>query len=53
MTSPKPILVPSAPGAVALIAAYQGISLLTNTFRDPGLLVREAARLANWIESLR
>jgi AcrR family transcriptional regulator len=38
--------------AVALIAAYQGASLLTNTFRDPGLLQREARRLERWIDSL-
>ncbi|MFC4591940.1 TetR/AcrR family transcriptional regulator [Sphaerisporangium corydalis] len=38
--------------AVALIAAYQGISLLTNTFRDPELMTREGDRLARWIDSL-
>jgi AcrR family transcriptional regulator len=38
--------------AVALIAAYQGISLLTNTFRDPSLMRREAKRLERWIDSL-
>lgn len=38
--------------AVALIAAYQGISLLTNTFRDPGLMAMEGARLERWIDSL-
>jgi AcrR family transcriptional regulator len=38
--------------AVALIAAYQGIALLTNTFRDPKLMTREAQRLARWIDSL-
>lgn len=38
--------------AVALIAAYQGISLLTNTFRDPELMVAEGERLARWIDSL-
>lgn len=37
--------------AVALIAAYQGISLLTNTFRDPELMTREARRLERWIDS--
>ncbi|WP_280467752.1 TetR/AcrR family transcriptional regulator [Nocardia cyriacigeorgica] len=37
---------------VALIAAYQGISLLTNTFRDPGLMRAEGDRLARWIDSL-
>jgi hypothetical protein len=38
--------------AVALVAAYQGISLLTNTFRDPELMVREGDRLERWIDSL-
>ncbi|MEV0292407.1 TetR/AcrR family transcriptional regulator [Nocardia sp. NPDC050710] len=38
--------------AVALIASYQGISLLTNAFRDPGLMAAEGDRLARWIDSL-
>ncbi|MFI5868192.1 TetR/AcrR family transcriptional regulator [Streptomyces sp. NPDC051546] len=38
--------------AVALIASYQGISLLTNTFRDPDLMASEARRLSHWIDSL-
>ncbi|QKW40030.1 TetR/AcrR family transcriptional regulator [Actinomadura sp. NAK00032] len=38
--------------AVALIAAYQGISLLTNTLRDPGLMAVEGGRLHRWIDSL-
>jgi AcrR family transcriptional regulator len=38
--------------AVALIAAYQGISLLTNTFRDPDLMATEGRRLERWIDSL-
>jgi TetR/AcrR family transcriptional regulator, transcriptional repressor for nem operon len=38
--------------AVALIAAYQGIALLTNTFRDPQLMSREGSRLERWIDSL-
>ncbi|MFI6166981.1 TetR/AcrR family transcriptional regulator [Nocardia sp. NPDC051052] len=38
--------------AVALFAAYQGISLLTNTFREPELMVAEGDRLARWIDSL-
>jgi AcrR family transcriptional regulator len=38
--------------AVAMIAAYEGISLLTNTFREPELMVREARRLDRWIDSL-
>jgi AcrR family transcriptional regulator len=38
--------------AVALIASYQGISLLTNSFRDPELMAREGRRLERWIDSL-
>ena len=38
--------------AVALVAAYQGISLLTNTLQDPELMVREGRRLDRWIDSL-
>ncbi len=38
--------------AVALIAAYQGISLLTNTLRAPELMTKEARRLERWIDSL-
>ena len=37
---------------VALIASYQGASLLTNTFRDPELMAREGRRLERWIDSL-
>jgi AcrR family transcriptional regulator len=38
--------------AVALIASYQGIALLTNTFREPQLMARESRRLERWIDSL-
>ena len=38
--------------AVALMASYQGIALLTNTFSDPGLMTREARRIEHWIDSL-
>ena len=38
--------------AVALISAYQGVSLLTNTFHDPSLMLREARRLERWIDGL-
>jgi len=38
--------------AVALIASYQGVSLLTNTLREPDLMTREARRLERWIDSL-
>ncbi|MFC9994274.1 TetR/AcrR family transcriptional regulator [Nocardia sp. NPDC127526] len=39
--------------AVALLAAYQGISLLTNTFRDPAMMEAEGRRLERWIDSLQ
>jgi len=38
--------------AVGLLASYQGIALLTNSFRDPDLMVREGRRLERWIDSL-
>lgn len=38
--------------AVALVAAYQGISLLTNTLREPELMAVEGRRLERWIDSL-
>ena len=38
--------------AVALVAAYEGTALLTNTFRNPDLMAREARRLERWIDSL-
>jgi TetR/AcrR family transcriptional regulator, transcriptional repressor for nem operon len=38
--------------AIALIASYQGIALLTNTFRDPELMARESRRLERWIDSM-
>ncbi len=38
--------------AVALVASYQGISLIANAFRDPALMLREARRLERWIDSL-
>jgi TetR/AcrR family transcriptional regulator, transcriptional repressor for nem operon len=38
--------------AFALLASYQGIALLTNTFRDPALMAREGRRLERWIDSL-
>jgi AcrR family transcriptional regulator len=37
--------------AVALVAAYQGISLLTNTFRDPEVMTTQIHRLEDWIDS--
>ncbi|MEU0540581.1 TetR/AcrR family transcriptional regulator [Nocardia sp. NPDC005978] len=38
--------------AVALFSSYQGISLLTNTFRDPDMMAAEGERLQRWIDSL-
>ena len=38
--------------AIALVASYQGIALLTNTFRDPELMITEGRRLERWIDSL-
>jgi AcrR family transcriptional regulator len=38
--------------AMALIASYEGIALLTNTFRDPELMARESRRLERWIDGL-
>jgi hypothetical protein len=38
--------------AIALIASYQGIALLANTFRDPELMTRESRRLERWIDAL-
>ncbi|MEV6426948.1 TetR/AcrR family transcriptional regulator [Nocardia sp. NPDC051463] len=39
--------------AVALVASYQGISLLTNTFHDPELMRAEGLRLERWIDGLQ
>lgn len=38
--------------ALHLLAALQGVSLLANCFRDPGLVDREADRLKAWIDTL-
>lgn len=38
--------------ALHLLSAMQGAALLTNTFGDPGLIQREAARLKEWIKAL-
>ncbi|WFB06094.1 TetR/AcrR family transcriptional regulator [Streptomyces sp. LX-29] len=39
--------------AVTLVSAYQGMSLLANALRDPDIMIREGARLARWLDSLR
>jgi len=38
--------------AIHLLSATQGVSVLAHTFRDPGLITTEAARLKKWIRSL-
>src|SRR5215469_6172339 len=38
--------------ALHLLSATQGVSLLAHTFRDPGLIDMEAARLKDWIRLL-
>ena len=37
--------------AIALVGAFQGAALLTNTFREPELLARQSRRLERWIDS--
>jgi AcrR family transcriptional regulator len=42
-----------SPGhALHLLSALQGASLLTNTFRDPKLMLRETIRLKEWVGTL-
>ncbi|MGW4562968.1 TetR/AcrR family transcriptional regulator [Streptomyces sp. NPDC004561] len=38
--------------AVELVAAYQGMSVLTNTLRDPGLMADQGERLRTWIDTI-
>ncbi|GAA4094374.1 TetR/AcrR family transcriptional regulator [Nonomuraea soli] len=38
--------------AVTLVAAYQGVALLTNTFRAPHMMRNEGRRLEGWLDSL-
>ncbi|MET8807995.1 TetR/AcrR family transcriptional regulator [Streptomyces sp. NPDC004546] len=38
--------------AVELVAAYQGMSVLTNTLRDPGLMAAQGERLQSWIDGI-
>jgi TetR/AcrR family transcriptional repressor of nem operon len=38
--------------AIALVASWEGIALLANTFRDPALITSEARRLERWIETI-
>ncbi|MFE9393581.1 TetR/AcrR family transcriptional regulator [Streptomyces sp. NPDC006784] len=39
--------------AVALVSAYQGMSLLANALRDPDLMARQGVRLLHWLDSLQ
>ncbi|MFE1885391.1 TetR/AcrR family transcriptional regulator [Streptomyces diastatochromogenes] len=44
---------PDAPAlAIELVAAYQGMSVLTNTLRDPGLMAAQGQRLQAWVDGL-
>ncbi|WP_459253991.1 TetR/AcrR family transcriptional regulator [Streptomyces sp. NPDC059373] len=38
--------------ALALVGAYQGMSLLSNALRDPEIMTREGARLTRWLDTL-
>ncbi|GIN00020.1 TetR family transcriptional regulator [Planomonospora venezuelensis] len=38
--------------ALTLVGAYQGMSLLANALRDPGVMLRQGARLTGWLDSL-
>jgi TetR/AcrR family transcriptional regulator, transcriptional repressor for nem operon len=38
--------------AVTLLAGYQGMSLLANALRDPGIMTREGSRLTRWLDTL-
>jgi TetR/AcrR family transcriptional regulator, transcriptional repressor for nem operon len=38
--------------AITLLAGYQGMSLLANALRDPGIMTREGARLTRWLDTV-
>ncbi|WP_425264672.1 TetR/AcrR family transcriptional regulator [Streptomyces incarnatus] len=38
--------------AVELVAAYQGMSVLTNTLRDPALMADQGERLQLWLDGI-
>ncbi|MFD0683870.1 TetR/AcrR family transcriptional regulator [Actinomadura fibrosa] len=38
--------------AITFVAAYQGMSLMANALREPGIMTREGARLIDWLDSL-
>jgi TetR/AcrR family transcriptional repressor of nem operon len=38
--------------AITLLAGYQGMSLLANALRDPGIMTREGDRLTRWLDTV-
>jgi hypothetical protein len=42
----------SADLALHLVTVLQGVSLLTHTFGQPELILRETSRLKKWVDSL-
>jgi AcrR family transcriptional regulator len=38
--------------ALHLVCAYQGMSLMANALRDPGIMTREGERLLRWLDSV-
>ncbi|MEU0009094.1 TetR/AcrR family transcriptional regulator [Streptomyces sp. NPDC006314] len=38
--------------AIELVGAYQGMSVLTHTLRDPGLMAAQGERLQSWIDGI-
>lgn len=38
--------------ALTMVGAYQGMSLLANALRDPGIMERQGASLIGWLNSL-
>ncbi|MFC9266391.1 TetR/AcrR family transcriptional regulator [Streptomyces zhihengii] len=39
--------------ALTLVAGYQGMSLMANALRDPGIMSREGDRLLRWVDTLQ
>ncbi len=42
----------SADLALHLLSALEGATLLTNTFKDPELMLRETSRMKEWVDTL-
>jgi len=38
--------------ALTFVGAYQGMSVLANTLREPDIMTRQGARLIRWLDSL-